>query len=91
MKGFCTETSLKDGEYLDARSNILSECLATGVIYAILCQRCHMLYIGETSRKLANRSGEHLRSVDNSRYQLLARAHVSNNMCIIGRACTVNI
>ena len=23
--------------------------------------------------------------------QLLARAHVSNNMCIIGRACTVNV
>ena len=49
------------------------DCTATGVVYAILCQRCHMLYIGETSRKLADRFGEHLRSVEgynhNSRYQ----------------------
>ena len=48
------------------------DCTATGVIYAILCQRCHMLYIGETSRKLSDRFGEHLRSVEgynrNSRY-----------------------
>ena len=48
------------------------DCTATGVVYAILCQRCHMLYIGETSRKLADRFGEHLRSVEgynhNSRY-----------------------
>ena len=47
-------------------------CTATGVVYAILCQRCHILYIGETSRKLANRFGEHLPSVEgynhNSRY-----------------------
>ena len=117
-----------------------------------------MLYIGETSRKLADRFGEHLRSVEgynhNSRYhgggfpvaehfnladhnniqdmkvsvvkqvnggtaprqreerrlifklktlapsgmnmefkfiELLAHAHVSNNMCIIGRAYTVNV
>ena len=45
---------------------------ATGVVYAILCQRCHMLYIGETSRKLADRFGEHLWSEEgynhNSRY-----------------------
>ena len=43
------------------------DCTATGVVYAILCQRCHMLYIGETDH-----SGEHLRSVEgynhNSRY-----------------------
>ena len=48
------------------------DCTATGVVYAILCQRCHMLYIGETTRKLADRFGEHLRSVEgynhNSRY-----------------------
>ena len=48
------------------------DCTATGVVYAILCQRCHTLYIGETSRKLADRFAEHLRSVEgynhNSRY-----------------------
>ena len=86
-----TTTSAGGSVHLNRRF----DCTATGVIYAILCQRCHMLYIGETSRKLANRFGEHLRSVEgynhNSRYQLLARVHVSNNMCIIGRACTVNI
>ena len=42
------------------------------MVYAILSQRCHMLYIGETSRKLADRFGEQLRSAEgcnhNSRY-----------------------
>ena len=133
-------------------------CTATGVVCAILCQLCHMLYIGETSRKLADHFGEHLRSVEgynhNSRLhgggllvaehfnlaehnniqdmkvsvvkqvnggtaprqreegraifklktlapsgmniefkfvKLIAHALVSNNMCIIGRACIVNV
>ena len=48
------------------------DCTATGVGYAILCQRCHLLYIGETSCKNADRFGEHLRAVEgynyNSRY-----------------------
>ena len=45
---------------------------STRVVYVIICQRCHMLYIGETSRKLADRFVEHLQSVEaynhNSRY-----------------------
>ena len=63
-----TMTSTGGSVHLNRRS----DCTATGVIYAILCQRCHMLYIGETSRKLSDRFGEHLRSVEgyshNSRY-----------------------
>ena len=34
------------------------------VIYAITCRRCQAMYIGETGRKLADRFGEHLRSVE---------------------------
>ena len=48
-------------------------CTAAGVVYVITCQRCHKLYIGETGRRLSDRFGEHLRSVEgfkkNPRYQ----------------------
>ena len=30
-------------------------------------------------------------NIDFKFIELLARVHVSNNMCIIGRACTVNV
>ncbi len=48
-------------------------CTTTGVIYAITCCRCQAMYIGETGRRLADRFGEHLHSVEgyhnNQRYQ----------------------
>ncbi len=37
---------------------------AAGVVYVIACQRCHKMYIGETGRRLSDRFGEHLRSVE---------------------------
>ena len=46
---------------------------SAGVVYVITCQRFYKLYIGETGRRLSNRFGEHLRSVEgfkqNRRYQ----------------------
>ena len=39
------------------------DCTAAGVVYTIVCQRCHMIYIGETGRRLSDCFGEHLRSV----------------------------
>ena len=62
-----TDTITSTGESVHLKRRF--DCTATGVVYAILCQRCH---IGETSRKLSDRFGEHLRSVEgynhNSRY-----------------------
>ena len=49
------------------------DCTTASVGYVMACQRCHKLYVGETGRRLADRFGEHLRSVEgynqNPRYQ----------------------
>ena len=39
-------------------------CTAAGVVYVTTCQPCYKLYIGETGRRLPDRLGEHLRSVE---------------------------
>ena len=38
-------------------------CTSTNVVYAILCTKCNLIYIGETKRKLADWFTEHLRSI----------------------------
>lgn len=38
-------------------------CISEGIIYAIECDRCGKLYIGETGRKLSDRFREHRRFV----------------------------
>ena len=38
-------------------------CTSTNVVYAIVCNKCSMLYIGETKRRLADRFREHLRAI----------------------------
>ncbi|GFR78313.1 hypothetical protein ElyMa_003991800 [Elysia marginata] len=38
-------------------------CSSRNLIYAIICKRCGMVYIGETGRTLADRFSEHLRDV----------------------------
>ena len=57
----------------DVRLKGRFDCTAAGVVYVITCQRCYKLYIGETGRRLSDRFGEHLRSVEgfkqNPRYQ----------------------
>ena len=37
--------------------------MSRNVIYAIICKRCTMTYIGETGRRLADRFCEHLHSI----------------------------
>ena len=39
-------------------------CSSSCLIYCISCRKCNQLYIGETSRQLNNRFGEHLRNVE---------------------------
>ena len=38
-------------------------CSSSSIIYCISCNKCNILYIGETSRQLNNRFGEHMRNV----------------------------
>ncbi|GFR81867.1 hypothetical protein ElyMa_004081700 [Elysia marginata] len=40
-------------------------CTSRNLIYAIVCKRCDMVYIGETGPNLATRFSEHLRDVQN--------------------------
>ena len=37
-----------------------SNCLSTNVIYVILCKKCKLYYIGQTSRNFCDRSKEHI-------------------------------
>ena len=48
----------------DVRLKGQFDCTAAGVVYVIAHKRCHKQYIGETSRRLSDRFGEHLRSVE---------------------------
>ncbi|KAJ8027330.1 hypothetical protein HOLleu_32445 [Holothuria leucospilota] len=38
-------------------------CTSANVVYVLVCKRCHILYVGETKRRLADRVTEHLRSI----------------------------
>ena len=38
-------------------------CTSTSVIYAIRCKRCSKIYVGETKRRMADRTTEHIRSI----------------------------
>ena len=38
-------------------------CTSTNIVYGIICKKCHILYIGETKRRLADRITEHIRSI----------------------------
>ena len=48
----------------DVRLKGRFDCTAAGVVYVTTCQRSYKLYIGETGRRLSDRFGEHLRSVE---------------------------
>ena len=54
----------------DVRLKGRFDCTAAGVVYVITCQRCYKLYIGETGRRLSDRFGEHLRSVESFKHNL---------------------
>ena len=41
-------------------------CISKNIVYGIICQRCNMIYIGETGRRLADRITEHIRSIQNN-------------------------
>ncbi|GFR70465.1 hypothetical protein ElyMa_003787100 [Elysia marginata] len=59
-------------------------CTSRNLIYAIVCKRCDMVYIGETGRNLATRCSEHLRDVQNG-----AHKPVSLHFCSSGhQGCT---
>ena len=36
-----------------------SHCKSTGIVYAIHCKKCKLLYIGETGKSMCNRYGGH--------------------------------
>ena len=38
-------------------------CTSRNLIYAIICVKCNLIYIGETKRRMADRFTEHLRSI----------------------------
>ena len=44
--------------------NVNFTCSSACLVYCISCKQCDMIYIGETSRQLNVRFGEHLRSVE---------------------------
>ena len=41
-------------------------CTSENLIYAIVCQRCSKIYIGETKNSLAIRFSAHRRSIENN-------------------------
>ena len=41
--------------------NIVNNML--NIVYGIICKRCHIIYIEETGRRLADRIAEHIRSI----------------------------
>ena len=37
-------------------------CISKNIVYGIMCERCHIIYIGETVHRLADGITEHIRS-----------------------------
>ncbi|GFS06977.1 hypothetical protein ElyMa_006559200, partial [Elysia marginata] len=58
----CTYVSQSRGVFTIADS---FTCTSRNLIYAIVCKRCDMVYIGETDSNLATRFSKHLRHVQN--------------------------
>ena len=50
-------------------------CTSTNLIYCIQCLKCNKLYIGETMRRLADRSAEHLKSITDHNIHLPVAVH----------------
>ena len=50
-------------------------CTSTNLIYCIQCLKCQKLYIGETMRRLADRSTEHLKSITDKNIHLPVAVH----------------
>ena len=40
-------------------------CITKNIVYGIIYKRCHIIYIWETGRRLADRITEHIRSIRN--------------------------
>jgi hypothetical protein len=43
-------------------------CVSKGVVYCIFCTKCNAIYVGETGRRLADRTREHLNDISHNRY-----------------------
>ena len=54
-------------------------CISEGVVYAIECQKCGCLYVGETGRKMCERFLEHRRAVLNNKDNNEIAYHFNNN------------
>ena len=48
-------------------------CVTRGVVYAIRCRQCNLMYVGQTGRRLADRFAQHLRSIRLADGQPVAR------------------
>eukprot|EP00061_Rhincodon_typus_P000636 g12276.t1 len=53
-------------------------CTSANVVYCIRCNRCGLLYIGETKQRLGDRLVEHLCSVRNKQLHLPVANHFSS-------------
>ena len=71
-------------------------CTSTNLIYCIQCAKCNKLYIGETMRRLADRSAEHLKSITDNNVHLPVAVHFNtpghsiNDCSIFGLKLTQN-
>lgn len=52
-------------------------CTSMNVVYCIVCKKCNKIYVGETLRKLGDRSAEHLKSI-RDRYLLPVAKHFNS-------------
>lgn len=48
-------------------------CCSTNIVYVIRCNKCNLIYVGETKRSLSDRMKEHLRDIRNSEQKPVAR------------------
>ena len=54
-------------------------CISCNIVYAIICTKCRLLYVGETKRRMSDRFTEHLRSIKLKLPGLPVATHFSNN------------
>ena len=74
---FLDRTPLLKGHQSDFVVKKMFSCQMTNLVYVLRCQRCNVLYIGETGRTLETRFSEHLADLRHGRQNSPVTKHFS--------------
>ena len=86
----CNRNRCRTCHYIDSSTNFQVNttkhtikqhftCTSTNLVYLITCNQCPAFYIGETLRRLADRIGDHIRSINKNDPEKPVAVHFNSN------------